>query len=86
MNNDTEGDWVKLILPMEFESSRKSRTIVLPTTEGKIWEDPRVEDGQLLCEERFSSKEINAYKSELGSYGYAGTVPTTSRTGRRRYY
>jgi len=72
MNNDTEGDWVKLILPMEFESSRKSRTIVLPTTEGKIWEDPRVEDGQLLCEERFSSKEINAYKSELGSYGYAG--------------
>jgi predicted phage terminase large subunit-like protein len=57
---------------MEFESSRKSRTIVLPTTEGKVWEDPRVEDGQLLCEERFSSKEINAYKSELGSYGYAG--------------
>lgn len=38
----------------------------------EIWEDPRVAEGQLLCEERFSEKEINKYKNELGSYGYAG--------------
>jgi len=72
MANDTDNEWVKLILPMEFEEKRKSRTIVLPTTEGQIWEDPRVKDGQLLSEERFSLKEINKYKHDLGSYGYAG--------------
>lgn len=38
----------------------------------EIWEDPRAKEGQLLCEERFSEKEINKYKNELGSYGYAG--------------
>lgn len=57
---------------MEFEEKRKAYTIVLPTTEGQIWEDPRVKEGQLLCEERFSEKEVNKYKQELGSYGYAG--------------
>ena len=72
MANDDGGEWVKLILPMEFEEKRRSRTIVLPSTDGQIWEDPRVKEGQLLSEERFSAKEINKYKNELGSYGYAG--------------
>lgn len=72
MANDDAGEWVKLILPMEFEEKRRSRTIVLPSTNGQIWEDPRATEGQLLCEERFSEKEINKYKNELGSYGYAG--------------
>jgi predicted phage terminase large subunit-like protein len=72
MANDDTGEWVKLILPMEFEEKRRSRTIALPSTNGQIWEDPRAAEGQLLCEERFSKKEINKYKNELGSYGYAG--------------
>lgn len=72
MANDDANEWVKLILPMEFEEKRRSRTIVLPSTNGQIWEDPRVTEGQLLCAERFSEKEINKYKKELQSYGYAG--------------
>jgi len=72
LGNDIDKEWVKLILPMEFEEKRKAFTIVLPTTDNEIWEDPRVKEGQLLCEERFSKKEINKYKQELGSYGYAG--------------
>lgn len=72
LKNDTDDNWVKLIIPMEFEHSRKARTIILPSTKGKIWEDPRTEEGELLCESRFSQKEINNLKSNLGAYGYAG--------------
>jgi predicted phage terminase large subunit-like protein len=72
MANDDAKEWTKLIIPMEFEEKRRARTIVLPTTEGQIWEDPRTTEGQLLAEERFSIKEINRYKQDLGAYGYAG--------------
>lgn len=72
MNHDYTEEWVKLILPMEYEEKRRSRTIILPSTNGKVWEDPRKIEGELLCEERFSSKEIERYKKDLGSYGYAG--------------
>jgi predicted phage terminase large subunit-like protein len=70
--NDELDEWVKLILPMEYEKKSHSKTIILPTTGDKVWEDPRVEEGQLLAEERFSSKEIISLKQGLGSYGYAG--------------
>lgn len=72
MANDDANEWVKLILPMEFEEKRRSRTVVLPSTNGQIWEDPRIKEGQLLTQDRFSIKEINRYKQDLGSYGYAG--------------
>lgn len=72
MDNDTEKEWIKLILPMEFEEKRRSTTIILPSSNGLIWKDPRKKEGELLSEERFSLKEINRYKQELGSYGYAG--------------
>lgn len=67
--NDLDKDWTRLILPMEFEVSRKSQTYI----DNKLWwEDPRKEEGELLSPERFSSKEIERYKQDLGSYGYAG--------------
>lgn len=69
IGNDRDNEWVRLILPMEFETIRKSRTFI----NGKLrWEDPRTNDGQLLSSVRFSDKEINQYKNDLGSYGYAG--------------
>jgi len=72
LENDTEGEWVKLNLPMEFEEKQRSRTIILPSSNGKIWSDPRTKEGELLSAERFSIKEINQYKQDLGVYGYAG--------------
>jgi len=72
LSHDDRGEWVKLILPMEFESSHRAKTIVLPSTEGKVWEDPRMEEGELLSVARFGKQEIDRYKTELGSYGYAG--------------
>lgn len=72
LDHDEEGEWVKLILPNEFEESRRSKTIVLPSTNGKIWQDPRMTEGELLCTERFGEKETRGLKKILGSYAYAG--------------
>ena len=48
IDNDLGDEWVKLILPMEYEDARKAKTIILPSTDGKIWQDPREEEGELL--------------------------------------
>lgn len=70
--NDNEKEWLRLIIPMEFEEKRKAKTVILPSTSGKIWEDPREKEGELLWPERFPLKIINRLQRELGSYGYAG--------------
>jgi len=67
LDHDDLNEWTKLILPMEFEEKRKSRTVVLPTTEGQIWEDPRVKEGQLLWPERINEDELKSLKQALGS-------------------
>ena len=72
VNNDIDNEWTKLILPMEYESSRKAKTIILPSTNGKVWQDPRKEEGELLCDKRFDHKFIKSKKQEMGSYLYAG--------------
>lgn len=66
-----EKDWVKLIIPMEVDISRKTKTVALK--EGaSIWIDPRVNDGDLLSPTRFTKADVDSYKKNLGSYGYAG--------------
>jgi predicted phage terminase large subunit-like protein len=65
--NDLDGEWTKLILPMEFETARRSKTIILPSTQGKIWQDPRVKEGELLWPGMIGEKELKSLKSELGN-------------------
>jgi predicted phage terminase large subunit-like protein len=75
LGHDDLNEWTKLILPMEFEEKRRSRTIVLPTTSGKVWEDPRVAEGQLLWPERVNEKDLESLKQALGSsYAIAGQL------------
>lgn len=62
----TDGDWVELILPMEFEP--KKRCMIEVTG----WMDPRTEKGELLNPGRVGEKENRDLKRRLGSYGYAG--------------
>jgi len=69
LNSDNADSWLKLILPMEFDPSNKC-TITFPN--GEVWEDPRTEEGQLLCEDRIGPRQIASFKSHLGEYGYAG--------------
>jgi predicted phage terminase large subunit-like protein len=70
--NDEDNEWIKLILPMEYEENRKARTVCLPFAESKIWEDWRTKEGELLWPEHIGEKEIKDAKNTLGSYGYAG--------------
>lgn len=72
IKNDENNEYVKLVLPMEFELERRSKTIVLHSTHGKRWCDPRTKERELLWPERFGEREINLFKKQLGSYGYAG--------------
>lgn len=68
--NDINNEWVKLILPLEYESENKCSTVPLWWTKGKAWEDPRTRDGELLTK-RLNIDDVNKIKKELGSYGYA---------------
>lgn len=62
-----EGEWVKFIMPMEFEEKRRAVTVILPSTKGRVWQDPRKKDGELLAPERIGPKELKLLKRELGS-------------------
>ena len=37
-----------------------------------VWQDPRSEEGELLCKERFDGDFVKNKKQEMGSYLYAG--------------
>lgn len=65
IENDREGRWTKLILPMEFENSRRCKTIILSSSNGNIWEDPRKKEGDLLNPERFSKERVEELKQTL---------------------
>jgi len=69
--NDSEGDWVELVLPLEFEESRRCITVPLGIDK-KVWEDPRNKEGEVLNDLRFGEKQVSELKKLLGSYGYAG--------------
>jgi predicted phage terminase large subunit-like protein len=75
MEHDLDGEWVKLILPMEFEKSRVCKTIILPSSHGRIWQDPRKAEGEVICPERFSPPALKRLKNGLGSeYKVAGQL------------
>ena len=63
----SKNGWEHLMLPMEFDSTRKCFTSI-------GFEDPRKVDGELLCEERFPVEILTAMKADLGSVGTAGQL------------
>jgi len=76
--NDINNEWVKLILPLEFEKDYVIPTSYLPDFVDdtllpdykSIWQDIRTEEGELLTE-RMTLTEVEQLKKELGSYDYA---------------
>lgn len=75
LDNDKDNQYVKLILPMEWESQRKCKTIILPSTKGKVWEDPRTVENELLWPERIGPIELLQLKAGLSSaYRVAGQL------------
>jgi predicted phage terminase large subunit-like protein len=60
-----EQGYTVLAIPMEyFAAARRVRTSI-------GWEDPRTEDGELLCAERWPRAEVERRKVEFGPDGYA---------------
>lgn len=57
--------WVHLRLPMRYEKKFHCATEI-------GWEDPRVEEGQLLWPERFNEKAVRKQEIAFGIYGTAG--------------
>lgn len=67
-------DLVHLMLPLEFESSRRCVTVPLPGTGGKPWADPRKKDGEILWD-RWRPEDVAAMKRDLTSqYAIAGQL------------
>ena len=62
-----ERGWDILMLPMEYEPSRKCVTSI-------GYSDPRTEDGELIWPDHFPSETIPNFKLSLGSYGYAAQM------------
>lgn len=69
-------DLVHLYLPMEYEERLpKCRTVILPSTFPKVWQDPRSKEGELLCPDRFPKKNVEELKKSLGSqYAISGQL------------
>jgi predicted phage terminase large subunit-like protein len=63
-----KGEWDFLILPMEFETWRKSHV----TSIG--WSDPRTEEGELLWPERFDASVVEGLKNWLLPWRAAGQL------------
>jgi phage terminase large subunit-like protein len=54
--------WVHLCLPMEFERARRCTTVVLPSTNGKKWTDPRTQEGELLWPKGVNEEDLKHFK------------------------
>lgn len=68
-------DYVKFIIPMEFETARRCVTVPLPSTKGKPWRDPRTQEGELLMPKRWDAVGLAQLKKRLGSeYAIAGQL------------
>ena len=65
--NSKESSWVKLILPMEYIPSIRCTTIPLPMTNGLPWQDPRTQNGELLCPKLFSLKDLQGLKDSFNN-------------------
>lgn len=68
-------EYTHLMIPQQFEPSRKCVTILKRNPETKepvkTWEDPRTEEGELMCPSRMDDDFCKGRKKELGSNGYA---------------
>lgn len=69
-NTLIELGYVHLMIPMEFDPSRRCSTLI-------GWSDPRTEEGELAWEERFSRQDNEETRKTIGPYAYAGQYQQT---------
>ena len=75
INNDVQKEWTHLILPMEFETNRPCTTVILPSTNGKPWFDPRTKENELLWPNYIDAERLKSMKIDLkNEYNIAGQL------------
>jgi len=75
MAHEKRSNWVKLILPLEFETKRCCVTVPLKSTGDKPWHDPRTKENESLMPGRWGAAEIATLKESLGSeYAVSGQL------------
>lgn len=62
-----EKQWTHLCLPMNFEASNRCKTIILPSTDNKVWADPREKEGDLLWPSHMPEEKVESLKRSLNS-------------------
>lgn len=60
LDNDKRQQWEHLVLPMEFDPSRRASTSI-------GWRDPRMREGELLWPARFNRRAVEDIKGRLRS-------------------
>ena len=60
-------EWDHICLPARYEGENRVKSSLGSR-------DPRTEEGECLCPERFGDKELRRLESRLGSYGTAGQL------------
>lgn len=65
--SEESGKWEHLCLPGRYEPKRSCVTIL-----GEV--DPRTEEGELICSQRYDEEAMESLKLSLGSYGFAGQI------------
>lgn len=58
------GRWEMLVIPQEWEETQRRTTWL-------GWSDPRTQEGELMCPERFDSKSVEDARKLLGAAEYA---------------
>lgn len=70
-----QGGYETLVIPQRFEAKYGARPLVLQRDEHgepvRVWQDPRTEDGELMCPERFPAEACRQREIDLGPLGYA---------------
>lgn len=67
LENDKAGEWCHLMLPARHDTQRHCITSI-------GWEDPRIEEGELLEPGRFGDAELKKIERGLGPYLAAGRL------------
>lgn len=80
LQSELADEYTHLMLPMEFEPDRKCfTTVTMP--DGKPFQDPRTEDGELLFPDRFDRESVDSTKRALRSHG--GTYAEAAQLQQR---
>ena len=67
LSKDNSHIWTVFSLPMEYVKRRACKTIPLPGTNGKPWQDPRRKEGELLWPNFWTKEQVDKQKATLGS-------------------